>query len=79
MEGGAGGLIVGTSSRMWLPEARTDNFFTRPNAMPRMRQTLHLVFWCSPMESLHNSTSQLFAKSNGKFISALWDPKKAES
>ena len=35
--GGAGGLIVGTSSRMWPPEARTDNFFTRPNAMPRMQ------------------------------------------
>ena len=36
-KGGAVGLIVGTSSRMWPPEARTDNFFTRPNAMPRMR------------------------------------------
>ena len=81
--GGAGGLIVGTSSRMWPPEARTDNFFTRPNAMPRMQDNaMHyyeIHFFDLYLYAVHNSTTQSVSvrekKGSANFMPVLWNLK----
>ena len=79
MDRGAVGLIVGTSSRMWLPEARTDNFFTRPNAMPRMRDNamhydvIYFFLLCSVMLSPTVLPNPFQHERPAPFLPVLWN------